>query len=445
MDLTIGHTLDEKYVLEEEIGSGGMGVVVKACRLADDVRVAVKYCKTDDDDDRRRFSREIRFMSSIDHPHVMPVLDSNESHDPPYFVMPLAENSLEDEVRDLANDLDLALTVMLEMCSGVQAFHAAGGIHRDVKPSNFLRMGDGKIVLSDFGLSKFEFKDTTIITNSIETLGTQIYIAPEASYPGGSRDADARTDIFMLGKTFYRILTADHPLLIDPTAMPTGIGYVVEKMTRNLPKDRYQTVSEVQDSLQNFKDSLRPGADPVYDFEVQVQKVKSLLDDGKYEKSGIEKIMTLITGFSGDPGILLDRFDEIPSEALSVMESSSADELAMMLRAYGDAVESAVGGYTFSYAEQIAARMQIIFRASRDSTIKALAIRPVLFAAVTLNRFAAMDMFDSMILDIQADDDGEAVANMLRDQLTSYRQLADRLSPTQLHRLIRQVQREAMT
>lgn len=82
---------------------------------------------------------------------------------------------------------------------GVQAIHNANGTHRDVKPANALRMDDRRVVLSDLGLVKLDPRDTTILTQTAAFIGTRAYCAPEQLLPGGSREADARTDVYQLG------------------------------------------------------------------------------------------------------------------------------------------------------------------------------------------------------------------------------------------------------
>src|SRR5688572_17299164 len=127
-DFKPGATLRKRYEILSVLGTGGMGQVVKARRLEDGVEVAIKFCFSRDPDARRRFAREVRVMTSIKHDRVVRVLKTGLKYDPPYFVMPLAEGSLSDQVADFAADEAAALTAFLEFCEGVQAIHNSGAV-----------------------------------------------------------------------------------------------------------------------------------------------------------------------------------------------------------------------------------------------------------------------------------------------------------------------------
>ncbi len=99
--MTIELDFGPRYTTIREIGRGGMGVVLEVTDEDTSDRCALKYCLADDEDARRRFSREVRTIASIQHTHVMPVLDQNLKNDPPYFTMPLAKHSLADEIGDI--------------------------------------------------------------------------------------------------------------------------------------------------------------------------------------------------------------------------------------------------------------------------------------------------------------------------------------------------------
>ena len=140
-----GRIINNRYKVIKIVGVGGMGTVVKAKRLRDGKIVAVKYCHLASRVARRRFAREVRIMQEIDHPHVVPVLDTALKYDPPYFVMPFAEGSCASNLSEYATDEAKAVEAFLQLCAAVQAIHIAGAIHRDIKPDNALII-DGKVV-----------------------------------------------------------------------------------------------------------------------------------------------------------------------------------------------------------------------------------------------------------------------------------------------------------
>ncbi len=194
----IGDTIDGRYLVRDQLGNGGMGAVLRVEDQVAHETLALKYCKPGQN--RRRFAREVRLMERIQSPHVIPISGSNLDHEPPYFVMPLAERSLESDLPLLLGDEPTALEIFRQVCLGVQDLHGRGVFHRDLKPANVLRLADGRMVVCDLGLARSENRDTTVLTRSIGWIGTEAYLAPEQRQPGGSHNADARKDVYQLVK-----------------------------------------------------------------------------------------------------------------------------------------------------------------------------------------------------------------------------------------------------
>jgi serine/threonine protein kinase len=258
-----GATVGGKYKVEAEIGRGGMGIVLRAKRLSDRWTVAVKVCTVRGRDDlKKRLNRELRIMQRMEHPNVISVLDADLTHDPPYIVMPLAQGSLKGELATFTSDEEAALDAFKQVCIGVQAIHGEGVFHRDLKPANCLRMQDGRVVVSDMGLARMEVRDTTVLTATDENPGTRAFMAPEQFELGGTRDADARTDVYQLGKTLYNMLTGQLPLSMNLVLLPTGLRHIVTRATKDLPEDRYQTVTDLITAVDTFRRSQDPEADP---------------------------------------------------------------------------------------------------------------------------------------------------------------------------------------
>jgi eukaryotic-like serine/threonine-protein kinase len=136
--------IDGDYLVTAQLGRGGMGHVVKVVD-ADSTEYALKYCSDTDPEQRKRFAREVRVMQGISQPNVIRVLGENLKHDPPYFLMPVAEASLADELLHDGATESRALSAIRQICEGVRAIHNAGATRRDLKPLNALRMGDGTI------------------------------------------------------------------------------------------------------------------------------------------------------------------------------------------------------------------------------------------------------------------------------------------------------------
>jgi len=198
------------WQVEALIGEGGMGRVYRA-RSSDGQEVALKLVKSDlahDSVFRRRFEREASIAQRLDHPHVVPVLDSGEHDGTPYLAQRLiGGGSLDDRLeREGALDLDFALRVCAEVASGLDALHANGLFHRDVKPANILLDEAGTAYITDFGLAKDS--QGSLLTRPGQTLGSLDYMAPEQIR---GEEISAASDVYALGCVMYECVTGKPP------------------------------------------------------------------------------------------------------------------------------------------------------------------------------------------------------------------------------------------
>src|SRR4051794_23680302 len=189
-----------------------MGVVYRATELRLERPVALKLIATDraaDDEFRERFDREARLAASLDHPNVIPVYAAGEQDGRPYLVMRLVRGTdlhalLRQEGR-LAPAR--AAAIVAQVAAGLDAAHAAGLVHRDVKPANVLLDADDHVYLTDFGLTRLTSSDTRI-TETGRWLGTVEFASPEQLR--GDR-CDARSDVYALGCVLFAALTGGPP------------------------------------------------------------------------------------------------------------------------------------------------------------------------------------------------------------------------------------------
>ncbi len=199
-----------EYVIDGQLGEGGMGIVFRAIREDGDV-VALKVIKPGlvaDEKTARRFAREARAAGEVDHPHLIDVLDAGDIDGIGYLAMRyVAGKSLDDRIR--ANGplpVEDTMRVVGEIASALDALHAATLVHRDVKPSNILLDDERGALLTDFGLAKR--RDYSMLTAPGQMLGTLDYIAPEmlrGDEPGPS------ADLYALGCVAYECLAGRPP------------------------------------------------------------------------------------------------------------------------------------------------------------------------------------------------------------------------------------------
>lgn len=261
----------EGYRVVSVLGQGGMGVVLQAFDPALDRVVALKVLRTDrlDAESRRRFVREGRALAQIRHDHVVNVYSvTDPPAGPPFLTMEcLSGPSLAERIsaeRHLAPAA--AAEIVMEVACGLHAAHAAGLVHRDIKPGNILYDAvSGRWKLSDFGLAQ-QTLAATPLTQSGTLAGTPAYMSPEQVQ--GHRRLDARSDIYSLGLTLYECLTGEVPfrgalhlvlqqIIRDEPRLP---GQIQEGIPRDLEticgKAIAKEPAQRYDSAENFAADL---------------------------------------------------------------------------------------------------------------------------------------------------------------------------------------------
>jgi serine/threonine protein kinase len=254
----VGETLDQRYRVEDVLGEGGMGIVVRAHHLALDQPVAIKLMRSDAEPTwPRRFIREARASARIDSEHVVRVFDVGCLDDgTPFLVMELLEGrDLEAVVADGQLAIEDAVRYGLHVCDALRAAHALGIVHRDVKPANLFltRRADGSpcIKLLDFGISKepeqlaSEQLAPRSLTGVHAVLGSPQFMSPEQL--ASSRDVDPRADLWSLGATLFELLTLEHAFPGESLAeLCTAI---MRDAPRRLRDYRPEAPPELEDAL----------------------------------------------------------------------------------------------------------------------------------------------------------------------------------------------------
>ncbi|HWK27977.1 MAG TPA: serine/threonine-protein kinase, partial [Solirubrobacter sp.] len=248
--------------IEAVAGRGGMGIVYRATQLSLGRPVALKLIAPElaaDASFRERFQRESRMAAAIDHPNVIPVYEAGEEDGRLYLVMRwVAGTDLHRLLRESGRlDPLRAAAIVGQVAGALDAAHAAGLIHRDVKPANVLLSGD-HAYLADFGLTRSAGTDT--LTTAGHFLGTVDFMAPEQFHPGPQ---DARVDVYALGCVLFAALTGRPPFPREtvPATMlahlhdapprpsqvrgvPHGFDRVLARALAKDPADRYPSAGD---------------------------------------------------------------------------------------------------------------------------------------------------------------------------------------------------------
>jgi beta-lactam-binding protein with PASTA domain/predicted Ser/Thr protein kinase len=248
-DPLVGRLLDGRYRLERQLARGGMATVYTATDTRLDRVVAVKVMRpalAEDPDFVARFAREARAAARLSSPEVVAVHDqgTDPSTGTAYLVMEyVAGRTLRDVIRDSGPlSPSRALALLEPVLRALAAAHAAGLVHRDVKPENVLLGDDGRIKVADFGLARAV--ETSNITASIGMLmGTVAYVAPEQAQYG---TADARTDVYAAGILLWEMLTGTPPYGGD-TPLSVAMRHVNEDVPP--PSEVVQGIPPAVDAL----------------------------------------------------------------------------------------------------------------------------------------------------------------------------------------------------
>src|SRR5215217_5689911 len=194
----VGQVIDDRYELEELVGSGGMSSVFRAHDRLLERKVALKVLHdhyTGDESYVERFRREARSVASLSHPNIVTVIDRGEHEGRQFIVFERIDREGALPVRD-------AVELVLQIGRALEFAHRNGLIHRDVKPQNVLLNGDGRPKVTDFGIAR-SLDVQHRMTQTGTVLGTSDYIAPEQAQ---GAHVDDKTDVYSLGVVLYELL-----------------------------------------------------------------------------------------------------------------------------------------------------------------------------------------------------------------------------------------------
>ncbi|NQV27841.1 MAG: protein kinase [Rhodopirellula sp.] len=304
------------YVVLDELGRGGMGVVLKAEHRRMDRVVALKILSaamTDTPEAVLRFQREVKAAARLEHPNIVVAYDADEADGTHFLVMQFVEGTdLSSLVKQKGSlSVDRAVTVVLQVAQGLEYAHSRGVVHRDIKPANLLLGRDGTVRILDMGLARLESAgiDQDQLTGSNQIMGTVDYMAPEQAKD--TKNADARADIYALGITLWYLLTA-RPLYrgdsvvnkllahqSDPIpslceacpAASAELEAVFTRMVAKHPDNRYQNMSAVLADLKLCSGSLEstPTMGAVHSEDSRLNEFLSNLNSSRTHSTVAQK------------------------------------------------------------------------------------------------------------------------------------------------------------
>ena len=272
-----------QYLVDAEIGRGGMAVVYRALDLRLNRRVAIKVLPPElafNADVRERFLREAQTAAGLSHPSIVPIYTVDEREGIVYFVMALVdgESLAQWLAREPRLPVDEARRILAGVADALSYAHAQGVVHRDVKPDNImLDRATGRPMVTDFGIARAAQGDTRLTVTGV-AIGTPAYMSPEQAM--GERDLDGRSDIYSLGVIGYQLLAGETPFRASNTpAMlvkhvsetprplatlrpdtPLALAHAITRALAKKPEDRWPDAAAFRDALLDTRD--RPPAAP---------------------------------------------------------------------------------------------------------------------------------------------------------------------------------------
>lgn len=384
-----------KYTRVRKINGGGQGEVW-LCTDPDGQEVAVKYLylvgsAEQQAADRRRFQREVTCQSSLDHAGVLPVLGMELTESQPHFAMALATGSLRDCLPVGANPSwglpdDEVWTVFSEILEAVQHAHTSGVVHRDLKPENVL-FYQGRAVLSDFGLGRRLFSESTTLTMTNVGMGTFAYCAPEQL--ANAKEADERADIFALGRILYEMLTGELAITgMDLAKVPAKYRFIINKATQMDVDRRFQSVAEMQREVALLRDD---GNDLMAPAD-RATKLVGEIASGSIEK--IDSFARLVMENDGDLQLFVQVIPMVPESVLAQMAIRDPDQYFSLMQVFD---RFADGSFGFDFTDTIARFLIAAYRASNDQRVHELIINRLLILGASHNRWYVRDQFIEVV------------------------------------------------
>ena len=271
-DKYIGRLLDNRYEIQEVIGSGGMAVVYKArCHRLNRL-VAIKILKdelSEDEEFRRRFHAESQAVAMVSHPNIVSVFDVSSVGDANYIVMELIDGITLKQYMEKKGVLNWKETLhfAIQIAKALEHAHSKGIVHRDIKPHNVMVLKNGSVKVADFGIARVMSKSNTLTK---EALGSVHYISPEQAKGGR---VDNRSDIYSLGVVMYEMIAgrppydgespvavaiqhinggASMPSTLNPN-IPGGLEQIIMKAMSREPNGRYSSATAMLYDMDEFR------------------------------------------------------------------------------------------------------------------------------------------------------------------------------------------------
>lgn len=414
----------------------------RATITEDGKKVAAKrLLKPYSSDDVKRFGREVRIMSKLDHPNVIKVLLSNLDEDPPIFVMPLAECNLDDILQDLRQNEDRRRFIYQQILDGIEYAHKSGVIHRDIKPQNVLIMKGDRVSITDFGLGRFLDRDTTTLTMRGDQFGTIAYAAPEQFVDFSQ--ADSRSDIYALGKILYKMLTS-RPVfpILNLIGLDRKYIFIIHKCTYVDPNERYQSVSELIADFQLLTQKEFNVGSPT---QLAQKIVGEIVDPSSnlVDSKGLTELTKLFMENHDNKDLYLEVLPKMPSEIISKLIISQNVSFLNIIQVYDRYVSQIrIPPSHYCDCDTVARFFEKIFWEVDNFAVNRMILARLLDMGCSHNRFYVRDVMARMVHEIKDVGLARLALDVYRNNVKAAKWASEAVKLDKVHPLIREGIRE---
>lgn len=372
-----------------ERGRGGFARVDEV-RLADGRLVARKTLDPKQeildeihiDELKTRFSREVRYQSSISHPNVAQILGADLDSNPPFCLLPLATCNLKDELVADRTLGGMPQKALYDILSGLEVLEEKGYVHRDLKPQNVLRFdsadGSYTYAISDFGLITAGAANSTTLTASGVQGGTAHYSAPELIH--NFRRATSKADMYAFGAILHDIFDGRARVPYSELTGPGPIGEVITRCTKANPARRYRSIAELRDALYA---ALNAG-NVVFQSSSEASAANALSQGGLLADADWDQVCQVIEENEARNVSNRNIFRVLTAEHLDQLHDSAPEVLKAVGISF--AMHSIREYFDFDYCDVLAGKLEKLFELG-DVELKAFALLGMLCVGVEHNRW----------------------------------------------------------
>jgi serine/threonine protein kinase len=339
---------------------------------------------------KRRFKREVKYQSKVMHKNVVAILDSHLDEEPPYFIMPLAACTMQDELKNGSLCAVEYKTILFDVLAGLECMHELGYVHRDLKPANILKFSGPQdwYSISDFGLMSVNESDSSTLTGSNTQGGSQNYAAPELMR--NFKSATCLADIYSFGAILHDIYgNGARRIPYTELTLPSPIGNVIQKCTKINSARRYSSIAALRDDLYRVLDET----EIVFSSTDEENLVEILKSENISDEQWDDVFLYLEEDVVG-LGNCRNIFSAISNEHILKLLNEVPELYNALGHYFSDFIKS--NSFDFDYCDILASKAEVFYEHG-DLALKSSIVLALLNLGVSHNRWYVERKFLSLV------------------------------------------------